>query len=149
MDISKYFPKSEFFFKSVDQMLNRRVVYHPREYEHIEEISPFIGKKWQDVDCELLREHYGAFLYFNATAFKYFLPSILCCSLIDFDYVSDACLLLIHCGQNQNMPNRSFKFKDILSGDQLNCFKCWIRQNMGNFSEYLMEDEAEQVILDL
>jgi hypothetical protein len=46
--------------------------------EPLEETAPFIGKKWSDLDPDVVAEHVDALLYwFTPAAFHYYLPAFL------------------------------------------------------------------------
>jgi hypothetical protein len=46
--------------------------------EPLEEVAPFIGKKWNDLDPNVVAEHPDALLYwFTPAAFHYYLPAFL------------------------------------------------------------------------
>ncbi len=57
----------------------------PPGYEDNNEVEGFVGKAWEEVEANLLREHFDAACFLNPRAFHYFFPAFIKQSQIDVE----------------------------------------------------------------
>jgi hypothetical protein len=64
-----------------DQMFAGEVYGSIQGTEPFDETAPFVGQRWDALDCSFVDQHYGALGWFSVNAFCYYLPAFLKCSL--------------------------------------------------------------------
>jgi hypothetical protein len=123
--------KLETFFPVNPQPIFAASASYDSESE--EETRNFLGKRWTHLPCDVWQESERAVFFLSNDSFIYFLPSLIKCSLIEFDKCQLAISNMFFLFINDN--HRESRFSDF-SIEQLRIVMRWLLEIKSQCAPY-------------
>lgn len=139
INVSRVFSNANFTLQYVGQICES-----DDDLEAIEETTPFLNLKWEDVSSEMLRKRFTAFSFFTEIAFFIFLPSVInnsCRDPLNTHLAIDNIISTLGNSFSPQLDSFYQRRWRMFSAIQLDYIKEWIESPKAGFRGYFEPED--------